>query len=108
MHWAAKRALGDLPLRAAEHLEREATERTPVDTGRMRGSWLAFETGPTSAVVKNPVRYASFVEFDTRHWISGKVVPGQRFLGRAIAETEEILPEMAEAHLRGVLEEVFR
>jgi hypothetical protein len=104
---AAGRALEGLALEAAEHLAKEAGVRTPVDTGRLRAGWRARETGVLSAVAENAVPYASFVEFDTRHWISGNIVPGQRFLGRAMAETESALPGMAKARLREVIEGCF-
>jgi len=86
----AGRALGGLALAAAEHLAEEARERTPVDSGRLRASWSARETGPLSAVAKNSVHYASFVEFDTRHWRSGNIVPG-----------------LVKEHLREVMKGVF-
>jgi len=100
MQKGANSALGGLALRAAVHLAEGAEERTPVDTGRLRAGWSARETGPLSAEVRNEVPYASFVEFDTRHHISGNVVPGQRFFGRAMVETEMVLPGMAEERLR--------
>ena len=104
---AAGGVLDGLAFEAAEHLAREARERTPVDTGRLRAGWYVAETGALSAEVRNPVAYASFVEFDTRHWVSGGIVPGRRFLGRAMAETEAALPEMAEARLREVIGRCF-
>ena len=100
-------ALNGLAFRAAAHVAEEATVRTPVDTGRLKGNWSAVERGPLSAEVRNPVHYASFVEFDTRHWISGNIVPGQRFLARAVEETEEALPDMVEERLREVIERCF-
>ena len=94
------KVLGGLALKAAEHLARYAAERTPVDTGRLRAGWMAAQTGPLSAVAENPVEYASFVEFDTRHWISGNIVPGQLFMRRAMEETEAALPGMVEEQLQ--------
>ena len=103
-----KRASDDAPDglagAAAEHLAEEASARTPVDTGRLRASWHARETGALTAVAYNPVEYASFVEFDTRHWISGNVVPGQRFLRDAMEETEAAMPEKVETRIREVME----
>ena len=100
-------ALHGLALRAAVHLAEEATMRTPVDTGRLKANWSAVETGPLSAETRNPVHYASFVEFDTRHWISGNIVPGRRFLAAAMEETEEAMPGMVEEQLRDVIERCF-
>ena len=100
---AADGALSGLALRAAEHLSREARARTQVDTGRLRAGWVAIGTGPLSAKAKNPVPYASFVEFDTRHWISRNIVPGQRFMHRAIEETEEALPGMVKDWVQEVV-----
>ena len=99
----ADAALSGLALKAAEHLSHEAAARTPVDTGRLRGGWTAVSTGPRSAVAKNPVPYASFVEFDTRHWISRDIVPGQLFMRRAMAETEAALPGMVQNQLTEVV-----
>jgi len=107
LHRAAGGALEGLALQAAEHLAEGVRGRTPVDTGQLRGSWSAVGTGPLSAVAKNPVHYASFVEFDTRHWISGNIVPGQRFLGRAMVETEAALPKMLKERLQEVVGRCF-
>ena len=100
---AAGNALAGLALQAAEHLAEEARLRTPMDTGALRANWSAAETGPLSAEAGNQVQYASFVEFDTRHWISGNIVPGQRFMRDAMEETEEALPEMVEARLEELI-----
>ncbi|MCL2562426.1 MAG: HK97 gp10 family phage protein [Oscillospiraceae bacterium] len=108
MRHASRRALGGLALRAAEHLAEEAELRTPIDTGLLRGSWSAAETGPLSAEARNRVHYASFVEFDTRHWISKNIVPGRRFMRDAMEEAETSLPGMAETHVRELIGEVFR
>ena len=101
-------ALGGLALQAAEHLVRGATERTPVDTGRLKGAWRVSQTGPLSALVENPVHYASFVEFGRRNRFGGGFVPGQRFLARAMEETREEIPQIVQAQLQAVLKEVFR
>jgi len=100
---AADRALDGLAQEAAEHLVGDVRARTPVDNGRLRAGWHVDQSRPLSAVVRNSVPYASFVEFDTRHWISGNIVPGQRFLGRAMAETETVLPRMVKEQLRDVI-----
>ena len=104
---SADQVLGGLALKAGEHLAREAAENTPVDTGRLRAGWTAAQTGPHAALVKNPVEYASFVEFDTRHWISGNIVPGQLFMRRAMEETEAALPIMVEERLREAIGRCF-
>ena len=104
---SSDQVLDGLALKAAERLVREATERTPVDTGRLRAGWTAAQTGPHAALVKNSVEYASFVEFDTRHWISGNIVPGQLFMRRAMEETEAALPGMVEERLQEAIGEVF-
>jgi len=92
-------ALDGLALETAEHLAKEATERTPVDTGQLKASWLAVPTGRLTAVTKNPTRYASFVEFGRRNRGGGAFVPGQKFMTTAIAETEAALPKLAAEHL---------
>ena len=107
LHRKTGAVLNGLALEAAEHLAEGARERTPVDTGRLRAGWSAAETGPTSAAAQNAVQYASFVEFDTRHWISGNIVPGQLFMRRAMAETEGALPGMVKERLTEVVGEVF-
>ena len=90
----APKALNGLALKTAEHLSREARERSPTDTGLLKASWEAQETGVLTAIVKNPTHYASFVEFGTRF------MDGQKFLTTAIAETEEALPKIVAEHLK--------
>ena len=93
---------------AATHLAEGARERTPVDTGRLRAAWTATETGPNRAEARNPVEYASFVEFDTRHWISRQIVSGQKFMHEAKEATREALPEKAAAKLRELIGRCFQ
>ena len=94
-----------IAFQAAEHLAEGARERTPIDTGLLHRSWQAVETGALTAKAKNEVHYASFVEFDTRHWISRNIVPGQRFMHRAMVETEDklkvLVKERVEEIIRG-------
>jgi Bacteriophage HK97-gp10, putative tail-component len=40
-------------------------ERTPVDTGKMKGSW-SVKTSDRVIEIRNPVKYAGFIEFGTR------------------------------------------
>jgi len=102
------RALDGLAHEVAVYLAQEATERTPVDTGALRASWMYSQTGRHSARVENPVRYASFVEFGRRNRGGGAFVPGQKFMTGAIVETEEAVPQMVEGRLRDVVGGVFR
>ncbi|MCL2587871.1 MAG: HK97 gp10 family phage protein [Oscillospiraceae bacterium] len=104
---AKSKPLQGLALTAAAYLAEGATERTPVDTGRLRAGWSAAETGAHTAEVCNPVEYASFVEFDTRHWISRQIVPGQKFMHRAKDETAEALPEKIAERVREVIGRCF-
>ncbi|MCL2367679.1 MAG: HK97 gp10 family phage protein [Oscillospiraceae bacterium] len=104
---AADSALNGLALEVAEYLAQEAEASTPIDTGKLRAAWVAEETGPLTAQTRNPVPYASFVEFDTRHWISGQTVPGQRFLRDAIEGAEAALPDLAETRLEEVIRRCF-
>jgi len=85
--------LNGLALKTAEHLAEEAKIRTPIDTGLLKQSWEARETGELNALVENPTHYASFVEFGTRF------MEGQKFLTTAIAETEEALGSIVTEHL---------
>ena len=105
---ASEQVLDGLALQAAEHLVEEARVRTPVDTGRLRAAWQAQRTGPLSAVAENPVEYASFVEFDTRHWISRQIVPGQKFMHEAKEATREALPEKTAEKLRELIGRCFQ
>jgi len=107
LHRAAECALDGLALQAAERLAEAATPRTPVDTGKLRANWSAVETGARSAEARNSVRYASFVEFDTRHWISRNIVPGQQFMRDAMEETEDAMPDMAAERLHALIERCF-
>ena len=104
LHQAAGRALEGLAREAAARLVEAAALQTPVDTGKLRANWSVAETGPLSAVAENATHYASFVEFDTRHWISRNIVPGQRFMRDAMEETEAVLPEKVETRLREMME----
>ena len=104
---SAGQVLTGMALEVAEHLAEEARGKTPVDTGNLQANWVAVETGPYSAVAHNDVHYASFVEFDTRHWISRNVVPGQKFMRRAMEETEAKLPEMVKERVEEVVRRGF-
>ena len=86
-------ALNGLALKIAEYLAEEAKYRSPIDTGLLKKSWEASETGELTALTKNETHYASFVEFGTRF------MAGQKFLTTAIAETEEALPKLLGEHL---------
>lgn len=103
----SKASLNGLALEVAEHLAQEAKQRTPVDTGALRAAWQAAETGHLTAVAKNNVAYASFVEFDTRHWISRNIVPGVQFMAGAKAQTKEALPKITKEHLTEKLRGYF-
>ncbi|MCL2843597.1 MAG: HK97 gp10 family phage protein [Oscillospiraceae bacterium] len=103
----AGQVLSGLALEAAEHLAEEARVKTPVDTGVLQANWTAVETGPLTAEARNDVYYASFVEFDTRHWISHNIVPGQKFMHRAMDETEAVLPEMVKERVEEVVRRGF-
>lgn len=103
----AGQVLSGLALEAAAHLAEGARGRTPVDTGRLQTGWVAAETGPLTAEARNDVEYASFVEFDTRHWISHNIVPGQKFMRTAMEETEGVLPEMVKARVEEVVRRGF-
>jgi len=89
----AKTVLNGLSLKTAEYLAEEAKIRTPIDTGLLKKSWEARETGALKAYTENPIHYASFVEFGTRF------MNGQKFLTTAIAETEEAMPTIVAEHL---------
>ena len=108
LYGAAQGALDELALQAAEHLKQGAKERTPVDTGKMKAAWRISQTGRLSALVENPTRYASFVEFGRRNRFGGRFVPGQRFMTKAVEETEEEMPRMVKAHLQTLLKGVFQ
>jgi len=100
-------ALGGFAGDVGRHLAKAATERTPVDTGKLRASWTVAETGGMTAVVKNSVRYASFVEFGRRNRGGGAFVPGQKFMTTAMVETELAMPKLAADRLRQVLGGAF-
>ena len=108
LYGARGRALDGLALRVAEHMLEGAIERSPVDTGKLKAAWRVSETGNLKALVENPTRYASFVEFGRRNRFGGRFVPGQRFMTGAMEETKEHLPKIVKAHLQVVLEGVFR
>lgn len=51
--------------KAALDVEAEAKARAPVDTGLLRNSIAASQTGPDSWLVSSPVRYSVFVNYGT-------------------------------------------
>ncbi|MCL2828364.1 MAG: HK97 gp10 family phage protein [Oscillospiraceae bacterium] len=104
---AADGALCGFAGEMGRHLAKEAAERTPVDTGKMRAAWIVAETDRLTAAVQNPVRYASFVEFGRRNRGGGAFVPGQKFMTTAIVKTELVMPQLVVDRLQRVLGGVF-
>lgn len=67
----------------AEVVKNRTKALTPVDTGRLRGSWTSTVSGNTAEIF-TAVHYAPYVEFGHRVKIRGRytgaVVPGQYML----------------------------
>ena len=73
----------------------KAAERTPVDTGRLKGSWWFTQptkiSGGYEIKILNRTEYASYVEFG--HLLkSGKFYPPRFMLKKSINELEDELP----------------
>lgn len=65
----------------AHQLAAEAAANTPVETGRMAGSYQVVQgADPATSLVTNPTPYARFVEYGTRY------DHPQAPLGRALAK----------------------
>jgi len=107
MRIAAGDVMEDFALETAEQMKENAMARTPVDTGDMQKNWRVSKTGEHSALVENPTRYASFVEYGRRNRFGGRFVPGQKFMTGAMIETEEQLPKLVEHRMKAFLGGVF-
>lgn len=70
------------------HINTQAVQMTPVDTGRLRAAWLTesgdLPDGEVYVDIKNPVEYARYVEEGT-----DKMAP-RRMLGRAIEHAKAL------------------
>lgn len=89
-------------------------KRTPVDTGQLRQNWTKSEVTKKGVVhtvtLKNPVEYASYVEYGHRQRV-GRYVPaidkklvkpwveGQHFVEKSRIEMENELPDLIEEKL---------
>jgi len=70
------------------HINTQAVQMTPVDTGRLIEGWLSesgdLPSGEIYVDIKNPVEYARYVEEGT-----DKMTP-RRMLGRAIEHAKAL------------------
>lgn len=71
-------------------------ERTPVDTGNLRNSWVAEnyqrQGNKAQIEINNSAEYASFIEFGTparRNW---KWADGAKMLTKSLYEMEQSMP----------------
>lgn len=65
---SGKKKIGQALLRKGLQIEREAKQRCPVDTGRLRASYtttLIEQRGQPVVLVGSAVEYAPYVEFGT-------------------------------------------
>ena len=76
-------------MQTAENLMARAKKFSPVDTGKLRGSWSRSEPQGDSVEVFNNTEYAAHVEFGHRTRGGGGFVPGQHFLRDAVDESRE-------------------
>jgi hypothetical protein len=63
----------------AEKLRTRTEELTPVETGRLAGSWRMDKLGIAEYRVSTDVEYAGYVEYGTRY------MHGAAMMGRALA-----------------------
>ena len=62
-----ERGGGEIVRKAALDIEGNAKTFAPVDTGTLKSSIAATNTGPLSAIVGTPVEYAVHQEYGTVH-----------------------------------------
>ncbi len=84
---AARDALGQGLIEAAESLRREAASAAPRRTGKLRDSIAVVSDGLAGLAVAARAPYARFVEFGTRR------IPAQPFLAPALFRLRRALVE---------------
>ena len=93
---------------AGEELAGEVKMNTPVDTGRLRESWIRTPTVSGKTEVGNATEYAAHVEYGHRQKVGRFVpaigkrlkqgfVPGQTMLHRSMDTFEDEFQDIAEA-----------
>lgn len=94
---AAKKLTEQVLLELANRVLRRTKQKTPVDTGTLRGNWFVGEVvrhGDYLEVeIYNPIEYAEFVEYGHRTK-NGKFVSGQYMLTISIKEVEALAPAL--------------
>lgn len=107
-----ERLMQDCAKEIAARLLRKVSKRTPVKSGALRGGWTAEtaarKVGATYViVVKNPTKYAIYVEYGHRTRRSKGWVNGRFMLRIAAEEVERMAPSLLEKRLNIWLREVF-
>lgn len=88
--------------REGELLKGLVVEKTPVDTGLLRGNWKRSRVAQGKTEVFNNTEYANHVEYGHRTR-SGGYVKGQKMLHRAVLEFSKTYPE----HAKKVVDDIL-
>lgn len=96
----------------AVRLLRKASKRTPVQKGVLRRGWVIGEirkNGDSYQIeVKNPIEYASYVEYGHRTANHQGWVPGQFMMTISEQEIQQSAPGILENKIKKFLGGVFR
>ena len=99
---------------ASEELVGEVKMNTPVDTGRLRESWLRTPVANGKTEVGNPTQYAAHVEYGHRQQVGRYVpaigkrlkrgfVPGKKMLHRSMDTFEGEFQQIAAAAMEELM-----
>lgn len=119
----ATELMNDVTRSSGSRLLAKVQKRTPVDTGQLRQNWTKSEVTKKGVVhtitIKNPVEYASYVEYGHRQQV-GRYVPaidkklvkpwieGQHFVEKSRIEMENEIPDIVEEKLIKKLVEITK
>lgn len=90
----------------------DVTDNTPVDRGTLKGNWTLSSTrisrGNCKITVRNPMEYASYVEYGHRTRGGKGMVKGKRFMRNAEKRIKSIAPRMLQKRLEQKINEVLK
>ena len=77
----------------AKKLIKKVKLKTPVDTGKLRNSWMPKKTGELERVVYNNLHYAPHIEYGHRTRGGKSFVDGAYMLKKSVKEIEDEFEE---------------
>ena len=77
----------------AKEVLKDAKDKTPIDTGVLKDSWLSKKKGNLERIVYNNKHYAPHIEYGHRTKNKKGFVEGKYMLTRAVKKAEENLEE---------------